>query len=204
MKITLPEHIGEITLEQFQKYHELTEREGIEDYEFNKRKVSIFTGIKYHNLDKISNKDFKEILEQIDIALNTEYDFTPIFKLNDIEFGFIPNLDKIRTKEFVDMDLYKPDQIQDLHKLMAILFRPIKKKDAFGSYKIKEYNGTSKYATLMKQTPLSVVNGSLVFFCNLSSELSKSIQKSIAKELQKENKHQTILKSGDGMQPLKE
>ncbi len=204
MKITLPEHIGEITLNQFQRYHELTQRENIDDYQFNKRKVSIFTGIKYRDLDNISNKDFKEILEQIDIALDTEHDFTERFALDGIEFGFIPNFDKIKTKEFVDMDLYKPTDVENLHKLMAILFRPIKSIDNFKNYSIKEYNGTAKYSILMKQMPLSVVNGALVFFCNLSKELSKHIQKSTAKELQKENKHLTTSKNGDGIQPLKE
>ena len=201
MKITLPENIGEITLDQFRKYEELTKREGIEDYEFNKRKASIFTGIKYHDLDHISNKDFKEILEQIDIALGTDNEFTPTFTLNNIEFGFIPNLDKIKTKEFVDMDLYKPNQIETLHKLMAILFRPIKKTDGFGNYSIKNYNGTDKYCELMRQMPLSVVNGALMFFCNLSKELLSNIQKSTIQELAKEDKLQTISRSGVGTQP---
>jgi hypothetical protein len=200
MKITLPEHIGEITLDQFQRYHELTQRENIDDYQFNKRKVSIFTGIKYRDLDKIANKDFKEILEQIDKALDKDHEFTSNFILDNINFGFIPNFDKIRTKEFADMDLYKPDDVQNLHKLMAILFRPIKSIDNFKNYSIKEYNGTAKYSLLMKQMPLSVVNGALVFFCNLSKELLKHIQKSTAKELQKENKHLTTTKSGGGTQ----
>ncbi len=203
MKITLPENIGEITLEQYQKYHELTSRDSIEDYEFNKRKVSIFTGIKYHSLDHISNKDFKEILEQIDIALGTDQVFAPKFTLNEIDFGFIPNLDKIKTKEFVDMDLYRPDEIETLHKLMAILFRPIKNYNGFDDYSIKGYNGTERYGELMKQMPLSVVNGAMVFFCSLSKELLSSIQKSTVKELQKVSKLQTTLKSGDGMQQLK-
>ena len=204
MKITLPEHIGEVTLGQFQRYHELTQRENIDGYQFNKRKVSIFTGIKYRDLDKITNKDFKEILEQIDKALNTDYEFTDTFILDNISFGFIPNFDNIKTKEFVDMDLYKPDDVQNLHKLMAILFRPIKNRDNFDNYSIKEYNGTAKYSILMKQMPLSVVNGALVFFCNLSKELSINIQKSTAKELQKGDKHLTTSKNGDGTQPLKE
>ena len=204
MKITLPEHIGEITLDQFQRYHELTQRENIDDYQFNKRKVSIFTGIRYHDLDKIANKDFKEILEQIDKALDTEHEFTSTFILDDINFGFIPNFDKITTKEFVDMDLYKPNEVENLHKLMAILFRPIKSIDNFNNYSIADYNGTDKYSILMRQMPLSVVNGALVFFCNLSKELLNSIQKSTAKELQKVDKHPTTSKNGDGLQPLKE
>ena len=58
--------------------------------------------------------------------------------------------------------------IDKLHKLMAILFRPIKNKDRFGNYKVKKYKGTAKYCELMKKMPLNIVNGSLVFFCNLS------------------------------------
>jgi len=199
MKIILPEHIGEITLDQFQRYHELIKREDINDFEFNKRKVCIFTGLLYHTLDSLQEKDFVDILNQIDKALDTEHEFTSTFILDNINFGFIPNFDKIATKEFVDMDLYKPDQIDTLHKLMAILFRPIKLIDNFNNYSIQEYNGTSKYAELMKQMPLSVVNGALVFFCNLSKELLNNIQKSTAKELLKENKHPITSQNGVGI-----
>lgn len=199
MKVILPEDISEITLGQFQKYSKLLEREDLNDYELNKRKVSIFTKIKYKDLENISNVDFEDVLKQIDIALNVDAPFKDRFKMHDIEFGFIPNLDKMTTKEFVDLSLYPVDKIETYHKLMAILFRPVKNKDGFGSYQIKSYNGTEKYAEIMKDTPMNIVNGALVFFCNLAKELQTSTKKYISRELKKEGKQATSLISGDGI-----
>ena len=200
MKVTLPENISEITLEQFQNYSKLVERKDLDEYQFNKRKVSIFTGIKYKDLDNINQLDFVDILTQIDLSLNVDAEFKPRFEMGGVEFGFIPNFDKMTTKEFVDLSLYPVSDVETYHKLMAILFRPIKNKDGFDNYKIKNYNGTEKYAELMKQTPMNIVNGALVFFCNLASELQQSTKRYIRAELKKAEKLATTLKSGDGIQ----
>ena len=82
MKVILPEDISEITLGQFQKYSKLLEREDLNDYELNKRKVSIFTKIKYKDLENISNVDFEDVLKQIDIALNVDAPFKDRFKMH--------------------------------------------------------------------------------------------------------------------------
>ena len=199
MKIVLPENISEIKLSEFQAYSKLIEREDLNEYQFNKRKVSIFTGITYNQLDNISQLDFEDILKQIDIALSADAEFVDRFEMNGIEFGFIPNFDKMSTKEFVDMSLYPVSDVETYHKLMAILFRPIKNKDKLKNYNIKAYNGTEKYSELMKLTPMHVVNGALVFFCDLAKELQSSIKKFTAEELKKVDKQATTSRSGDGI-----
>jgi hypothetical protein len=200
MKIVLPENIQDITLDQFQKYALLLKREDLDDYQFNKRKVEIFTSIKYHDLNNVANKDFEDILKQIDVALNADVPFVDRFKLNGVEFGFIPNFDKITAKEFTDLSLYPLEDIETYHKLMAILFRPVIKDDAFKNYDIETYNGTERYAEIMKRTPMNIVNGSLIFFYNLANELEQAIQRYTMQELKKVQKHQTTLKNGDGIQ----
>jgi len=204
MKVRLAENISEITLEQFQNYSKLVERKDLDEYQFNKRKVSIFTGIKYKDLDNINQLDFVDILTQIDLSLNVDAEFKPRFEMGGVEFGFIPNFDKMTTKEFVDLSLYPVSDVETYHKLLAILFRPIKNKDTFGNYKLKNYNGTEKYAELMKQTPMNIVNGALVFFCNLANELQQSTKRYIQEELKKAEKQVTTLKSGDGIVQLNE
>lgn len=200
LSITLPEHIGDITLSQFKRYHKLTQTENITEHDFNKRKIEIFTDIKYTDVDNVNNKDYHEMVEQIDRALNEEVAFVDRFELNGIEFGFIPNFDKMTTKEYVDISLYPLDDIDNYNKLMAILFRPIIKKDKFNNYKIADYKGTEKYAKTMNQMPMNIVNGALVFFCNLAKDLQVSTQRSILEAVRKAQKQPTISLSGDGMQ----
>lgn len=200
MKVVLPEHIGDIKLYQFQDYDKLLKRE-LDDFEFNKRKVSCFTNLKYHDLNNVSNKDFENILNQIDVALNTEHPFVNRFELNGIEYGFIPNFDKITQGEYIDLVSYPSDDIENYNKVMAILFRPIIDKDRFGNYQIESYKGDGAYDSIMKQMPLSVVNGAMVFFCNLGKDLLNSTPKSTSKkEIQKDKQQVTTLKNGDGIQ----
>ncbi len=202
MKIILPESIQDITLHQFQLYNELLERDDLDAYNFNKRKIQIFTGLERNRIDLIDTKDYNEIINQIDLALNQTVEFKPTFFIKDVEFGFIPNLDKMSQGQFIDLSIYGTD-VKELHKLMAVLFRPIKNKDAVGNYSIINYQGTKQYSDLMKHMPLSIVNGALVFFSSLANELVSYTEKYMAVEQAKAEAHRTTLKNGGGMQRLK-
>ena len=107
------------------------------------------------------------LVKDIVKALNTEVEFSNMFTLNGIEYGFIPNLDSITHGEWVDLIEYEGN-IDTMNKLMAVLFRPVTKKDKLGNYSIEPYNGTKERADAFKVMPLNIVNGALVFFLNLS------------------------------------
>ena len=199
MKIILPESINDITLFQFQQYDELLKREDLDEYNFNKRKIQIFTGIERNRIDLVSSVDYKMILTQIDLALNQTVEFKPTFFIKDVEFGFIPNLDDITGGEFSDLSLYGMD-VESLNNVMAVLFRPIAKKDSFDNYSIIPYQGTKLYADVMKHMPMSIVNGALVFFSSLANELCNYTQKFMREEQARENQQVTTSQSGDGTQ----
>jgi len=197
LKLILPEDISEITLSQYQRFVKLTEREDLTTFDFDKRKVSIFANIKFHDLDKVTQKDFNSINKQIDKALNQDCKFVNIFTLNGQEFGFIPNLNEITTAEFVDLSNYGTE-IETLHNLMAILFRPITKKDKMGNYDIETYKGTDNYKNIMLDAPMHVVNGALVFFWNLQKQLLASSQRYTLQALKKDSRHRAFSKNGGG------
>ena len=89
----------------------------------------------------------------------------------------------------------------ELHKLIAILFRPISGKDLLGNYTIVEYDGTAEYAEKMKETPLHIVNGALIFFFHLSKELQTNILKySNPRGVAKVKQHQIFGLLGGGTQ----
>ncbi len=199
MKLKLPENIEDITLDQYQKYTVLVGREDLDEISFNKRLISIFTDLKFRDIEKVAYKDYELIVAQITLALTQEAEFKSTFKINGVEFGFIPNLNDISTGEYVDLSTHGTT-IENMHKVMAVLFRPIKSKDFFGNYEIEPYTGTKQYAELMKYTPLSIVNGALVFFYNLSKELRIATQKYTIAVQAKVNELQAISKNGDGTQ----
>ena len=180
MKVVIPEHIGDITLGQFQKYHELIKKK-LEDYEFNKRKINIFTGLLMSDIERMTNKSFNTLVSDIDEALNKNVEFKDRFVLDGLEFGIIPNFDKIKRKEFVDMSLYPENKIETLHNLMAILFRPVVKTQG-NTYLIEDYEKSSVYADTLKHMPMSIVDGALVFFWKIAKELNSNIPKSLIQQ----------------------
>ncbi len=196
LKVTIPENISEITLRQFVKYDELLSR-NLSPENFTKRKISLFANIPFNQIGKMRSQDSERILNQINTALNTDAKFTNRFTMHGIEFGFIPNFDKITMDEYADLTTYGVDKTT-LHQLMAVLFRPIINTSG-DKYEIMAYTGTEQHAEMMKDTPLNVVNGALVFFWNLASELQEATQKYLSEELVRENKPRTFLRTLVGM-----
>lgn len=201
MKITIPTSIEDITLGQYQKYIKVTEREDLEDFERNNRIISIFCNIPYNSVKDIVETDYFEIVQIINEALNTKVEFKNRFTMHGVEFGFIPNFDKITSAEWFDLNKYISDdekeQLEMLHKLMAILFRPIDKQ-LNSTYSIIPYEGTGEWAEAMKNMPLSIVNGALGFFLTLGNELEIATQKYMQEALVRETKRQTTSKNGVG------
>lgn len=176
MEVLVPENIGDIKLCNFQEYTAIKEPT-------NKDKLRIFLGL---DSELITKKTFDNLIAKIDKALNLDAPFVNRFTINDIEFGFVPNLDKITLSEYTDIEENNYKDIDKLHRLMAVLYRPITKSDSFDNYLIEDYDGTEKYADVMKQMPLNIVNGVLFFFLNLSSELEMTIQRYTMEEHLKE------------------
>lgn len=180
MKITIPENISEITLEQYLQFNEVVNREDVTDEDLIYNKVSIFTGVKLRDVRQISLKELKEINSLIDVALTTDAPFKQRFKIDDIEFGFIPNFDKITQAEWSDLMNYQSNESK-LNNLMAILFRPIV-KSSLDTYVIEEYSGTEKHAKTMLKMPFNYVKGATGFFLTLLKELHKHTQKFMEQE----------------------
>lgn len=202
MILTLPENIKEITLGQYQRFDALNKRTDLSELSYNKRVIEIFTELKYRDIGNISNKDYTDILIQLTKAMEQTSEFEYTFKIQDVEFGFVPNLDNITTAEFVDLSSWGLE-VENFHKIMAILFRPITNRDGFKNYEITNYEGTKKYADVMKLMPMNVVNGALGFFSLLASELRIHTQKSMTEvERLKEEKLLDTLKNGDGIVQL--
>jgi hypothetical protein len=91
------------------------------------------------------------------------------------EFGFIPNLDKMTMGEYIDLNNYF-ESSQDIHKAMAVLFRPIHESyEDKGTYRIDSYKSAELYCDIMKEMPLGIALGAKVFFYRLGIKLSKAI-----------------------------
>ena len=171
IKITIPEKLNEITLNQYKRWLKISENN--DDNNFIQQKmIEIFCKVPLKQVLQMKVEDMNSITETHSSMFNQTTRLINRFTYNDVEFGFIPKLDDMTFGEYVDLDSYLADW-QQMDKAMAVLFRPVtmSKKN---KYLIEEYESATKYN--MSDMPLDVVFGSLVFFWDLKSELQKTIQ----------------------------
>tara|TARA_R110002020_G_scaffold441835_1_gene652879 strand:- start:354 stop:998 length:645 start_codon:yes stop_codon:yes gene_type:complete len=177
IKLNIPESLNEITLGQYQKWVKITEGKELNSF-FQQKMIEIFCKSRLIDTLRMKAKDINEIT----LGLNKIFEAKPTLKtlceINDKEFGFIPKLDDMSFGEYIDLDNYLADW-DNMHLAMGVLFRPVKFKKN-NEYIIEKYETASKYD--MKQMPLDVVMGSLVFFWNLKTELLKHIANYLSKQ----------------------
>ena len=198
LKITVPNKLSEINLLQYQKF--LSIAKDNEDTEFlHQKMVQIFCGIDLKEVAQIKYKDVAEITTTISNMFNVNHIFIKRFKLGGIEFGFIPNLDEMTFGEYSDLDTYITDW-DNMHKAMAVLYRPITKKGLNNTYDIEEYKGSATYSDVMKHIPLDICFGANVFFYSLGNDLLKATIHYLEnnKEIQDILQHQTLELNGVG------
>ena len=190
LELSVPGRLSDIKLEQYQKYVKVfdsVDKEAEDAADFvNLKALEIFCGLELRESYKLPMKSFSGVLEAIAKCLQEP---TPLVKRfwfrgsNDVEveFGMIPDLHNISFGEYIDLERYISDWTQ-MHKAMAILFRPItaKKKDF---YEIEQYEGSDKYAGYMLHMPANVALGALVFFYRLGMKLSKHTMDSSLRQM---------------------
>lgn len=199
LEITIPTKLSELKLSQYQAFLKIAKDN--EDAEFlHQKMVQIFCGIDLKDVANIKYKDVAEITTLISNMFQQENKLINRFTLGGVEFGFIPNLDDMTFGEYSDLDTYITDW-DNMHKAMAVLYRPITKKGLNNTYDIEPYNGTASYADVMKHVPLNICFGANVFFYSLGNELLKATIVYLEKDKGVQNilQQQTLDLNGDGI-----
>ena len=196
LEITIPEKLNEITLGQYQQWLKVAEGKEITPF-LQQKMIEIFCNVTLKQVLMIKASDVDAITNDIAKVFEEKPKLVTMFKLDEIEFGFIPKLDEMSFGEYIDLDSYLP-KWETMHKAMTVLFRPVtyKKKE---KYLISDYEGSGKYD--LRNMTLDVVFGSVVFFWNLRNELQKHILNYLANQKEEtiSQKLKDLLKSGDGI-----
>lgn len=166
-KITIPETLNDLTLDQYLRFLKVVDGNTDELF-IRKKMVQIFCDVPLIYVEHIKQIDFGQITQQIISVLNETPDLTPRFNLNNVEYGFIPDLDKdMSLAEFVDLDNLTGNW-DELVQFMSILYRPITKKKG-NKYRIEPYK--AKKFEDFKDMPLGIAIGSQLFFWRLGTQL---------------------------------
>lgn len=196
MEINIPTSLNDITMKQFIAF----EKSGKTDDDYIKYLCD------FENPKLLPSKEYSEIVSLLKEVLNSDVQFTKIFKYDGIEFGFIPNLDAISANEFMHIDEFikKPDT---WNKALAVLYRPVTKrkrnwfkKNAHDLYDILPYKEQNPFEEMFLNVSCVYYLGAMVFFYNLGNDLLKYMQdystKLGEKVVQKKN---SSMRSGVGM-----
>ena len=171
-EIVIPTSLSEIPLMNYQKFIKLVE--GSNDEELIAQKsIEIFCGLNMRDVLKIKWSDVVGLANHFNELFQQKTEFKTTFKIQGMEFGFIPNLEEMSFGEYVDLD-HNIGKVESFHKAMAVLYRPITKKTK-DTYSIMGYSGTDEFAELMKYAPLDIAMAASVFFYRLGNEDRKSV-----------------------------
>ena len=141
VKLIIPDNWSDITIGTYQKYVKIQEGKGSEKNKIIKS-LSLLCNTTPFIVKKMPYKDLLEIMAIIKKMIDTEpkkEKFRKVFTFNDEEYGFCPNLSNITTGEYIDLESYCKEPVENLHIIMSILYRKINFSRG-DRYSIEEYN----------------------------------------------------------------
>ena len=175
VKLIIPNQWSDITIGMYQKYVKIQESKG-NDKNRAIKILSLICGVKTSIVKKMQYKDMIEIIGILKKMIDSEPDkakFRKKFVFNQEQYGFIPNLSELTTGEYIDLEAYCKEPIENLHIIMSILYRKITFERG-DRYAIELYNPDEFKEDLFKDCPMDIALNSLGFFLTLGEQLAKS------------------------------
>ena len=136
----MPTSWSEISIKQFQEIDKL---EIDSDISRSVAYLSVLSGISINTILDMPFNVFKE-LEQYTYFINEKPKdkICPIITIDGVEYGYRMKISEMSTAEFCDFDtIYTAEKvIENIHLLIAILYRKITKKRSETDFDIEKYN----------------------------------------------------------------
>lgn len=110
-----------------------------DEKELSYKMLEIFFGIKKKDVKLLSIEQYEDLINRIALTFEKELILQNIIILKGVEYGLIPNFEKITAGELIDLDtLLKEDKWIEI---MSILYRPlIGNINDKGEYRIEQYD----------------------------------------------------------------
>jgi len=199
MKLIIPTDLSDITLWQLQALTKL-DATPLNDLERKKQTIELLTSIDRTTIDKVKLWDLNDVYSKLLSLSKASEGLHQFVKIDNVKYGFIPNLSDISTAEFGDLDTLCQDLNENLHLIMAILYRPVD-KEANGKYSIEVYDADLEERSRLfkKKLKANVVNSAILFFWSIGNDYLTDLLTSIqVGEATKSSNHS--VKSGAGIQ----
>ena len=194
VELIVPNSLNEVTLGQYQEYIKLKD---LSETELSLKMIEIFCNLKSEQVRYLKATDVRTVVTIISEMFDSKPSLVNTFKIDGIEYGFIPNLDEMSFGEYIDLDTFIGDW-DNIEKAMGVLYRPVEMRKG-NRYHIKEYEaGETEH---LKAMPLDAVLGSILFFYRLGNDLCKITMNSLeGKEMEEFQAHLNSEANGVGTQ----
>lgn len=205
---SIPTSWSQVSLGKYMDY--MLDIEGVED-ELAQTIITIsaFTDAPKQVLQNCKKSDIDAVMSELGklIEQETNKHLNLIITIDNIDYGFHPNLHELKLKEFVDLDNKLADGWNAMDSVMAILYRPITEQKG-DKYKIEEYDFRSakKRAEIFRDNlSVNTVNGAASFFLTIGMDYistmqvySKNLSRRERRKLLKQKKN-NLKKNMDGI-----
>ena len=172
-EVIVPTEWKDITIAEFQRYLQIanTKRKTRDD-----EIISMFCKIDKKLIKRLQLKQKKLLVDKINKFVNSKNEtiLEKRIKFKGKQYGFIPNLSKITTGEFVDIEEYGKDINKNLHRIMSVLYREVD-KEVGKFYSIKPYDPDELEIDKFKELPMSTTLSAIDFFFRLGKNLLEDL-----------------------------
>ena len=172
-EVIVPTEWKDITIAEFQRYLQIanTKRKTRDD-----EIISMFCKIDKQLIKKLQLKQKKLLVDKINKFVNSKNEtiLEKRIKFKGKKFGFVPNLSKITTGEFVDIEEYGKDINKNLHRIMSVLYREVN-REVGEFYSVKPYDPDELEIDKFKDLPMSTTLSAIDFFFRLGRNLLEDL-----------------------------
>lgn len=180
LKLTIPSSLDEISLKQLRDFALLNEKD---ELKYFRAVANIFCSGDVDHLEKFPIKRLKETFDKlIQLIAESRLNLIKHITIDGVVYSFHPKLEDATMGEIADLAEYSKDKWNNIHKILAVLYRPRVQKVG-KLYRIESYNGVGKRAELfLEKFPAKAALGADAFFLTISLELLRNFRASLDTE----------------------
>lgn len=137
--------------------------------------ISICLDVDTEEVRAMSYSEYKELQSKMSfLSLEPKAEMDLIIEVEGRKYGLIPDMSLISAGVFIDAEQFKLEPMENLHNLLALIYRPVLRELPDGEYEIEEHKaqGFEKRANLFKTLSIETVLGAVLFFSLLGTESS--------------------------------
>ena len=138
--------------------------------------VSIALDCDQDDIRNLTLKDWQTIKTNFQfLTSDPQNDFSTFIDFHGVELGIEPDINFISTGVFIDAEQFRQDPIENLHRTLALIYRPVIEKESETEYKIQNHTGEGfekRAEFFRKEVSIEKVFGATLFFFILSGQLS--------------------------------